>query len=105
MARAWLDKNFRPDAHPGKYVPTHERNRNAVYFYYAATVAKALRESSPLDAGVKPWATSLAAELIARQRNDGSWSNPIELVRENDPLVATCNAMIALAECRAAGAK
>src|SRR5205823_2450641 len=39
----WLWGNFRADAHPGKYTPQHERNRNAVYFYYAASAAKALR--------------------------------------------------------------
>jgi hypothetical protein len=38
--------------------------------------------------------------LLKRQRDDGSWSNPAVLVREDDPLVATSLAMRALADCR-----
>jgi hypothetical protein len=89
-----------------------------VYYYYAASVAKALRET---DLSKAPWArsrpgeppgllarkewaaeqaTGLAHELAKRQREDGSWANPVELVRENDPLVATCNAVSALANCK-----
>lgn len=98
----WLIEHFRPDAHPGDYIPTHERNRNAVYFYYAASAAKTLRAANEKGTGDKPWPAALSAELIRRQHDDGSWANPIELVRENDPIVATCNAMIALAECKAA---
>lgn len=101
-AREWMRKHFRADSHPGVYIPTHERNRDAVYFYYAASAAKAFRQS---PGTVETWADTLAAELRRRQRSDGSWANSVELVRENDPIVATCQAMIALAECRAAGAK
>jgi hypothetical protein len=35
-----------------------------------------------------------------RQLADGSWANPIELVRENDALVATSQALTALAALR-----
>jgi hypothetical protein len=102
----WLDQHFRPDTHPGRYIATHERNREAVYYYYAASVAQAFRAADVREAGGKPWAGPLAAELARRQAADGSWANPVELVRENDPLVATSNAVIALANCRAApGAK
>jgi len=38
----------------------------------------------------------VAVELVKRQAADGSWANPVELVRENDPLVATSQAVIAL---------
>ena len=54
------------------------------------------------EAGGKPWAETLSAELVKRQKADGSWANPVELVRENEPLVATANAIIALANCKAA---
>jgi hypothetical protein len=49
----------------------------------------------------QPWAAALTTELTKRQKEDGSWVNTIELVRENDPIVATCNAIIALARCKA----
>jgi squalene-hopene/tetraprenyl-beta-curcumene cyclase len=101
-ARGWLVKHFRPDTHPGQYIPTHEPNRDAVYYYYAASVSKALRAAGVREAGGKPWAESLAAELAKRQKDDGSWANPVELVRENDPIVATASAVTALANCAAA---
>ena len=101
QAVRWLHEHFRVDRHPGHYIPTHESNRDAVYYYYAASAAKSLRQSkAESDRSAK-----LAAELIRRQQHDGSWSNPVELVRENDPIVATCHAVTAIAECRAANAK
>ena len=48
----------------------------------------------------KDWANELAAELKKHQRDDGSWSNPVELVRENDPVVATAQAVLALSRCK-----
>ena len=96
-ARDWLVKNFKPDTHPGEYIKAHERNRDAVYYYYASSAARTLRLAGVKEAGGQDWANALAAELAKRQNADGSWANPVELVRENDPIVATCNAVIALA--------
>ena len=101
-ATNWLKTNFKPDSHPGGYVKAQESNREAVYYYYAASVSKALRAAKVTEAGGKPWAAALATELVNRQKPDGSWANPVELVRENEPLVATANAIIALANCKAA---
>lgn len=99
-ARDWLVKHFRADRHPGVYVPRHERNRDAVYYYYAASASKAFCALAVRQAGGLDWAAELSAELARRQKDDGSWSNPVELVRENDPLVATANAVLALAHCK-----
>jgi hypothetical protein len=88
-ARKWLTANFRADHHPGTYIKAHEPNRDAVYYYYAASVAKTLRDGSG----------ALVHELAIRQAKDGSWANPIELVRENDPIAATSSAVLALARC------
>jgi squalene-hopene/tetraprenyl-beta-curcumene cyclase len=90
LAGDWLRANYRADEHPGRYAPPMEANRNAVYFYYAASVAKALPDAT----------AGLTAALARRQRPDGSWANAIELVRENDPLVATSQALSALASLR-----
>ena len=95
LAREWLESNFRADTHPGKYIPAHETNREAVYYYYAASVAKALRAAKVKEAGGVQWAEALAAELIKRQQPDGSWVNTVTLVREDEPLVATASAVIA----------
>ena len=43
---------------------------------------------------------AVVTELARRQNWDGSWVNPVELVRENEPLVATANAVSALAKCK-----
>jgi hypothetical protein len=99
-AHGWLVRNFRADTHPGIYVKAHEPNREAVYFYYAASVARAFHDHKLVLADGRDWATELATELAKRQRRDGHWENAVELVRENDPLVATANALIALAQCR-----
>ena len=110
-AKGWFEQHFRASQHPGQYIPAHEPNRQAVYYYYAASVSKALRLAKVKAVGTvtpkgvgpgKPWAPALAAELVNRQKPDGSWVNPVELVRENEPLVATANAVIALANCMAA---
>lgn len=78
------------DRHPGDYPPEREANRDAVYYYFARSAAKTLGRR----------AAELPESLLAKQRADGSWSNPVELVRENDPVLATAYAVSALAECR-----
>jgi len=99
-ATEWLKKNFRADHHPGTYVKAHEPNRDAVYYYYAASVAKAFRDHKLTLPNGRDWAAELSYELAIRQAKDGSWTNPVELVRENEPLVASSNAILALARCR-----
>jgi squalene-hopene/tetraprenyl-beta-curcumene cyclase len=107
-ARSWLTTNFRAETHPGKYESGRELNREAIYYYYCASAAMALRLTGAggLD-GKKDivWAERLADELLKRQRPDGSWQNPAHAFREDDPLTATSMATMALAQCRAVLAK
>jgi hypothetical protein len=98
-ARNWLQISFKADKHPGYYIRQHEANRNAVYYYYAASVARAFAEYKLTLPGNRDWVAELRPELVKRQKRDGSWTNPIDLVRENDPIVATCNAVSALSRC------
>jgi hypothetical protein len=76
-----------------------------LYFYYARSTALALAALSPGDDASRAeaccWAAALAAELVRRQRPDGSWSNSVVSVREDDPLVATPFAVETLTTCRA----
>ena len=95
-ARSWLERSFRADSHPGGYVGDREVNREALYYYYAYSVSRALR-SDGNDLGRRE---KLAEALIARQGADGSWVNSAVAVREDDPLVATSFAVLALAACR-----
>lgn len=98
----WLQKHFRADTHPGNYAPVREPNREAVYYYYACSVARAFTALGVRKADTVHWAEALAEELLKRQRDEGSWVNEAVLVREDDPLVATPLAVQALAACRAA---
>ena len=99
-AADWLTKHYRADTHPGTYVRAHEGNREAVYYYYVASVSRAFREQQLKLSDGRDWAMELGAELAKRQHKDGRWENPVELVRENEPIVATANAVTALANCR-----
>ncbi len=99
-ARKWLTENFSAGSHPGVYIPTHESNRNAVYFYYAASAAKAFRDHNLSLPDGRDWSAELSESLGKSQGPDGNWANPVELVRENDPIVATSSALLALARCR-----
>ena len=97
-AASWLTNNFRADIHPGKYPAERGQNRDAVYYYYCCSAARALKALAVRS----HWADSLADELVSRQQPDGSWNNPLVPQRENDPLVATPFAVLALTTCRQA---
>ncbi len=93
-ARRWLEANHVPDGAAGFKQEIHERWIRGLWFYYAASASQAL---NMLGAGDRlgPLAEALAEE----QQEEGSWSNPENLVKENDPLIATPFAVRALATC------
>lgn len=103
-ARGWLQKNFRADAPAGKFAANRESSRAAVYYYYCASVARALRgvqtKYNPGQGSLVNWPRKLAQELLARQQTNGSWANPLVNFREDDPIVATAFGLIALSACR-----
>jgi hypothetical protein len=102
-ARRWLERNFSPKTHPGKFARDREVLRDAVYFYYAWAVAHAFLALGVLDietrTGKVNWAVALSEELLRRQRPDGSWKNRFTDAKEDDPLIATSWAASALAIC------
>lgn len=93
-AKRWLHDNFSAEHVPGAYHTSREPNRDAVYYYYAASVAEAFTTQGPRK---RNWRRELKMSLMKRQREDGSWRNPDVFVREDDPLVATPFAVWALA--------
>lgn len=97
---AWLRAHFSPATHPGRYPPEREPLRPALYYYYADSVAQALRQTGLKELAGADWREKLAEQLLLRQRDDGSWANPQGFFREDDPLVATSFAMRGLAACR-----
>jgi squalene-hopene/tetraprenyl-beta-curcumene cyclase len=95
QAMEYLDANLainEPFKHHGRFASEREKDRDAALFYYTATVNEALRFDGNCDAR-KRW---LRDELVRRQRDDGSWRNDLDAVRENDPIVATALALLAL---------
>jgi len=106
-AAHWLQNHFLPDHCPGPFPAKAEVARASLYFYWTMSMAQTeLRTWQPQDVKLrggpkspKTWHESLADAVIAKQRSDGSWSNPADAFRENDPLVATSFACIALAYC------
>jgi hypothetical protein len=108
-ARRWLETHFDVSTHPGSYAKDREANRDAVYYYYCRSLALALAGFGAREivtpTGKVLWADVLSEELIKRQREDGSWANDLLNQRENDPIIATADAVEALAMCRARAGK
>jgi hypothetical protein len=89
-ARRWLTSRHHDMAVPGVVGESYKRWPRGLGFYYASAATIALRA---VDA--EPGA-SLIAALKRTQREDGSWSNPENLVKEDDPYIATPFAVRAL---------
>lgn len=100
-ARRWLVDHFGDGSHLGNYPADRAQLKPSLDYYYAASVAHALRvartEESPRDA--QHWAMILSARLIQKQHSEGWWANPAVDVREDDPLIATSFALVALELC------
>ncbi|HVF10138.1 MAG TPA: hypothetical protein VNA16_05010, partial [Abditibacteriaceae bacterium] len=103
-ARGWLERNFTPTTNPGVFQPDREFLRDSVYYYYCWAAAHVLAELEAREVqtavGKMPWHQALAAELMRRQRSDGSWANHASDGMEDDPLVGTMWATAALTLCR-----
>ena len=103
-AKRWLAAHFDSDHHPGSYPAERKGSRPALDYYYSSSLARAFHSLGvhevATSTGTTEWADVLATGLLDRQSEDGSWSNPVVDVREDDPLVATPLAILALAICR-----
>jgi hypothetical protein len=97
---AWLERHFDAMHNPGAFPDGSEVRRESAYYYYAWSVAHALRAlGKPVLVtlrGEVRWAEALADALIARQSPDGAFRNPYTEMREDDPLIATPLAAAAL---------
>lgn len=100
----WLAEHFSAASHPGGYESDREVARESVYYYYCRALATALttvdEASLPEGCDRQLLAGELAEAIVFRQQSDGSWVNAAVDVREDDPLVATSLAVVALAKCR-----
>jgi hypothetical protein len=89
-ARRWLGEHHRGMDVPGFVGPAYDRWPRGLAFYYSAASTEAFR-ALRVDPG-----TQIVDGLRRAQRADGSWSNPENLVKEDDPLIATTFAVRAL---------
>jgi squalene-hopene/tetraprenyl-beta-curcumene cyclase len=95
----WAETHYGLDSNPGLGA--------AGLYYYYHTFAKALDATGTTliedSKGVKHnWRLELLAELLRRQRNDGSWTNDETRWLESDPNLVTGYALLCLAYCRPA---
>ena len=75
---------------PGFVGAAYQRWPRGLSFYYSSAAAQAFR-SLRIEAG-----SGIADGLNRTQHPDGSWANPENLVKEDDPLIATGFAVRAL---------
>ncbi len=88
-----------------RYGPEGFQRKDAGLFYYYLTVARTLGavgqpELKTLDGRSHDWARELSGVILSLQSEDGSWINRNDRWWEDDPLLVTAYAMIALKECR-----
>ncbi len=81
-AKKWLRDHHRFDRVPGFEGTARETWAEGLRFYYAGAISSAMPELSV---------------LLPLQRADGSWANTNNIVKEDDPLIATAFAVRAIA--------
>ena len=89
-AQRWLTGHHRDMDVPGFSGEAYQRWPRGLAFYYSSASAQAFRMLGA-DAGSR-----VTDSLKRTQRADGSWANPENLVKEDDPLIATPLAVKAL---------
>ena len=100
-AQKWIAENYALDENPGM---PEDNKRQGLYYYYLS-MAKALSlfgeptVKAP-DGTELAWAKDLGDTLVAAQEEQGTWINNAMRWMENDRLLATSYAVLALAECR-----
>ena len=62
-------------------------------YYYLAASAQAFQQAGQGPGG---WQKEMIRSLVARQREEGSFKNASFLMKEDDPLIATTLALLAL---------
>jgi squalene-hopene/tetraprenyl-beta-curcumene cyclase len=96
-ALTWLEKHYTLEENPGM-------GQAGVYYYYhlMAKSLAAMGQPTFKDSSGKQhnWREELAAEIIKRQRENGSWINEDRKWMEGDANLATAFALLSLSYCR-----
>ncbi len=101
-AAGWLARNYTLRENPGFSQNAPAPYWSGIFFYYYWGLTRALdglgKETlTTPDDEVHWWAREAADWLANLQKPDGSWANEVNIMEENDPLVATPLALMALA--------
>ena len=97
----WIGENYTVDENPG--MGAEQKLQGLFYYYHAMAKALALlgKPTIALSNGTRaPWAKDLAEKILSLQGKDGSWVNTAMRWMENDKVIATSYAMLALSEGR-----
>ncbi len=91
----WIRNNWTFDENPGL-------GQQGLYYYYH-TMARALviaqqHEITDVQGGKHNWREEMIDAIVARQQQDGSWSNEAERWLEGEPVMATIYSVLALEE-------
>ncbi|MDX1947733.1 MAG: prenyltransferase/squalene oxidase repeat-containing protein [Pirellulaceae bacterium] len=97
-AVAWLAKRPGLALVPGfEGLPPEAGWQRGLRYYYYAGLARVLPRFPQPD--IAPRREALVKQLVSLQQASGAWVNESDRMRENDPLIATSLAIIALAAC------
>jgi squalene-hopene/tetraprenyl-beta-curcumene cyclase len=95
----WIEKHYDLSSNPGM-------GASGLYYYYhlfaKALDATGIKEIVDADGARHDWRAELAAELMKRQRPDGSWINDDPRWLEGEPSLVTGYVLLALSYCKPA---
>jgi squalene-hopene/tetraprenyl-beta-curcumene cyclase len=99
-AYEWIQKHYSVDENPG--MPEARKEWGLYYYYHSmAKCLDVLGIDEVVDAEGKKhdWRADIAAALVKRQKEDGSWVNQAHWM-ESDPNLVTGYALMALSHCK-----
>lgn len=96
QAVAWLGRNFTVERNPGFQRDGRDpvvRFDQGLHFYYLHSLAEALHETAGdtllVQGRPRCWAVDILGKVCSLQQKDGRWQNPVNVMNEDDPNVAT----------------
>jgi len=100
-AQKWITENYTVAENPG--MDKGKELQGLYYYYLSMAKALALLQVTTLklpDGTEANWAADLGDKLVSLQRPEGYWINEAMRWMENDKVLCTAYAVLALSECR-----
>ena len=96
-AKKWIEQQAFRLSVPGFDESDDPSWSNGLFYYYSMSI---LLELDSFSAAFQKSSEDIARFLVKEQKPDGSWSNSSTRMREDDPMIATCFAIVALSQCK-----